>query len=282
LLTGLALLTLFLCSDPLSSDSRVANVNTLQLAGVAAYLWLLRGAPSNAREVSAGALLALLILLKPTLALGVVFLAVGWIADRRWRTLRVQGVAFACTTAIAVALSSAFLRSERAWLDWLAALLGLERDADTSVAIGNYSITRAASELGAPNSSAFLLIGLATATALLTWRSARRSGRAPNPSERDFLALALGCAISVVALRLVWLHYYLLLVPLVVYLFRRRAVRGFELAAIGLATVCVLGGPLDVLLPEAGPYAQALPYMLGALVLLAFGLAEVGRSAARL
>ena len=298
--TCLVLLALLTCSDPLASDTRVANVNQIQLAGIAAYLWLLDDRSPVLRQAVAGLLLAVLILFKPTLGLVFVFLAMGWVADRRWRTLSIQSIAIGIGSTLAVVSSSIFLGSTRAWLDWMAALPDLESAADVSVRIGNFCISRIATELGAPEVSMPLLAATVLGTAWVVWsgirrfgtlqgpqRSAYEDGRAEQQRERDYLMLALACAASVVALRLVWVHYYLLVLPLAIYLLRPRleqvaSVRGtwrspVEAAAVSIAILGVLGGPLRIVMPRSGPYAAALPYVTGAVLLFLFGLIELHR-----
>jgi hypothetical protein len=118
-------------------------------------------------------------------------------------------------------------------------------------------------------------------------RSAQQDGRVRQQRDQDYLMLALACAVSVVALRLVWLHYYLLVLPLAIYLLRPRleplaTLRGpwrslVEAAALAMAVLGVLGGPARIVMPRSGPYAAALPYVTGAVLLLLFGLIELYR-----
>jgi len=282
--TGLILLVLFACSEPLRSDARVGNVNQIQLAGIALYLWLLRGSSSALRQGLAGAFVGVLTLFKPTLGLGFGFLALGWLLRREWRRLAIECVGFSIAAVAAIAASSAFLGSRRAWLDWLAALPALSRDADVSVAIGNFSLARVVTEQGGPDVSAPLLLVLVLATACALWLGARRAPRERSEArafERELLTFVLGCASCVVALPLVWLHYEILLVPLAVFLLRSRGASSapglVERIALALASVCVLGRPIAAFAPSAEPYTAALPYIAGALVLVALGLLDLFR-----
>jgi hypothetical protein len=296
--TLLILLMLLLCSDPLVTNAQVGNVNGFQLAAIALYAWLLRGPPSIVRQAIAGVLMGALIMFKPTLGLVFPFVCIGWVAERQWHRLLVQCVAVAAGVSLAVVSSSFFLGSPGAWMDWLAALPNLEEARERSVRLGNFCLSRLASELGAPDLSSPLLVVTVLATASVIWlASHQRRGvpvgeRAISPGsdwvpseDREYLAVALGCAISVVALRLVWMHYYLLLTPLAIYLFRPRSTeptrdgswRQLELPMICIAIVGILGGPMRLLLFGSSVQIMAGSFVVGAVTLLIFGLVELYR-----
>jgi glycosyl transferase family 87 len=274
-LTGLWLLTTLWFNEPVRSDARVGNVNALQLAGLAGYLALAR-AQIDRRQAAAGGALGLLIAFKPTLGLVAAFLALDWALRREWRRLALQGTSFALAGLAAVIASSAWFGSARVWLDWLDALPGLERVADVSVANGNFALARLAGELGAPLPSAAILAALSLALAACAWRGARAHSN-PDPGARDYLMTGLGCAAAVVGVQLGWLHYFLLVVPLAIYLFHKLD-DARELAAVGLASLLVLGTPLRALAPELAPHWQAAAYLAGALGLFALGLVELARA----
>jgi len=276
-LGGLWLLATLWLSEPARSDARVGNVNALQLAALAGYLGLAR-APSDARQAAAGAALGLLVAFKPTLGLVAVFLAVDWAVRGDWRRLALQGSAAAVAALAAIVASSVYFGSARAWLDWLAALPELERVANVSVENGNFSLARLASELGLPVPSAAILAALALAYAGCAWLGAR----AATPRERDtrdLLLVGLACAATVVGEQLAWLHYFLLVVPLAIYLFHRLRTPA-ALAAAGIASLLVLGTPVRALAPELATHLQAAAYLTGALGLFALGLVELARTRA--
>ncbi|MFI5314097.1 MAG: glycosyltransferase 87 family protein [Myxococcota bacterium] len=276
-LTGLWLLAVVWFGEPLRSDLRVANVNSLQLGAIATYVWLRRHGASRRSDAAAGAVLSGLVLFKPTLGIAGVFLAIGWVARREWSVLATQAAAFAATSALAVAASCLFFRSPRVWLDWLAALPDLERAADVSLQNGNYALARLASEQGMPDLSAVLVAVLVAGMAAAAWLGARRESSGPARARSDSLAFALGCAASVVALRLAWLHYYLLVTPLAIDLFSRPRAPAWWLTLVGFATILVLGGPAEVVAPTLGNEATAACYVTGAILLLTAGGSEIAR-----
>lgn len=273
-LTGLWLLTTLWFSEPVRADARVGNVNALQLAALAGYLALAR-APGDRRQAAAGATLGLLMAFKPTLGLVAAFLTIDWALRGEWRRLAVQGASFAAAALAAVVASSAWFGSARAWLDWLEALPQLERVADVSVANGNFALARLAGELGLPLPSGAIVAALSLALAACTWLGARDEKSLPG--SRDFLVAALGCAAAVVGVQLGWLHYFMLVAPLAIYLFATLA-DPRALAAVALASLLVLGTPLRALAPELAPHWQAAAYLTGALGLFALGLVELARA----
>ena len=299
--TGLVLLTILTCSEALAANAQVGNVNTFQIGAIALYLWLLRGAPSISRQVVSGVVLGALIMLKPTLGLVVPFVCIGWAARGDWRRIVNHCAGIALGSLAAVVASSIFLGSAGAWLEWLYALPSLERVRERSVRLGNFCISRLASELGAPDIS-FPLLGMSVlATVFVTWvaNRARRVGQATDEAkrvagdgmqsyDRDYLAVALGCATSVVAFRLVWLHYYLLLAPLAIYLLRPTPPlalsvgssrwQRFRMPLIGIAIVAVLGAPMQLLPFSGNVYVLATSFSLGATLLMVIGLVELYRS----
>ena len=237
---GLAVAALMCAlSDPLASDVRTANVGELQLGGLALVLALSRRAEAI-RVFAAGAALAALVALKPTLALVPLLLAVALLAERKLRLLAAL-VAGALAGALAAVAVGAHFLAARAWLDWLTALGGLERVSDISVARGNYSLAQWVSEMGGPRLGPFLTGGLAAASAVSLWL-----GRFASSFERTFLAVALGAAIAVLGPQLAWLHYDVLLVPLLLFLLRPAAGAWRRAGALACA-VALLGWPLRAL-----------------------------------
>ena len=271
-LIGLWLAMLLGASEPVRSDARVGNVNALQLGALALYLALAR-LQGDAARAAAGALLGLLVAFKPTLAVVAVFVACDAMLQLELRRLSVEGGAFAAAILLAVAASSAYFDSGRVWLDWQAALPALFREADVSVANGNFAPTRFAAERGIPVPAVALALAPFAAFAACAWRSA---GRQACPYTRARIVVALAATASVVGAPLAWLHYYVLVVPLAIFLLRPR-VPVPVLAAAALASVLLQATPLRVLAPALGVGAHAAAMITGALVVYALGLLELAR-----
>lgn len=286
-----------LWSVPIASDLRVGNVNQLQLAGVALYLLLRCRADHLATDLLSGLTLGFLVAFKPTLGVIAMLLAITWVIDRRWTTLFRQSSAAVVGAGLAILVGSIFLNSAWAWLDWLHGLSDLETVPDISVQMGNFSLsqviidsTRGSGGRGisvAPILLAAVIVvfGIALARTSPVVRGTVVDSKIYK--ERDFLVTAIGCAVSVVALKLVWLHYYVLLIPLLMYLLRpggwmpRQTIAtdnpklpipltGFVLSL--LALMALLGWPLNYLL-QSGPVLQVAIYIGGAWCLTLLGIA---------
>jgi hypothetical protein len=291
--TLLFVVVVLLWSEPLASDLRVGNVNQLQLAGVALYLVCLCRPESRLLEICAGLILGLLAAFKPTLGVIPLLLALAWVIDHRWRSLLHQGIAAVAGLGIAFVVGCRFLHSWSAWWNWANALPELEKISDISVDTGNYSLAEVLREATGGAAAGIislalllLILGGAAAAFYLTRR------RAPDTAadeatwiERDFLVTALGCALSVVALKLVWLHYYLLMLPLLLCVLRPGARVGlhttgrvqWEMArlVVGLlALAAVFGRPFASLI-DLGPGGSVALYIGGAWMLLLLGLKEL-------
>jgi len=238
---GLAVAALMCAlSDPLASDVRTANVGELQLGGLALVLALSRRAEAI-RVFAAGAALAALVALKPTLALVPLLLAVALLAERKLRLL---------AALVAGALAGAL----------------------AAVARGNYSLAQWVSEMGGPRLGPFLTGGLAAAAAVSLWL-----GRFASSFERTFLAVALGAAIAVLGPQLAWLHYDVLLVPLLLFLLRPAAGAWRRAGALACA-VALLGWPLRAL---AGLALDAPVYVFAGWSAVLLALVRTPRSSPR-
>jgi hypothetical protein len=285
-------------SEPVTSDLRVGNVNELQLAGVALFLLACRGRGDRPwTDLAAGIVLGLLVAFKPTLATVPFLLAVSWAIDRRWGTLLRRGAGAVAGAGLAFCAGCWFLGSPAAWWDWGKALSGLDTVSDVSVQAGNYSLARVISEaVGGPagrgaDSAPVLVAAAAVLTGVALARTRPAAGTAGRGRaarfERDFLVTALSCALSVVSLPLVWLHYYVLLVPLLLYVLRpggwlrpggggpsRVLVPAAGLALAWLALAAVFGRPLTVLLDPTVAVGRGL-YIGGAWGLSLLGIAAL-------
>jgi hypothetical protein len=211
----LFLAAVVLFSAPFAADARPGNVNELQVGGLAAVILLLQ----RRRDLAAGAALGLLAAFKPNLAPAALLLCLGRAFRREpWTRFALAGAAAA---GFAVALSSLYLRDARSWLYWWEALRGLPPQ---PVGLGNYSLAQWLDSGAIP-----VLVGAATLAAVRRTRN-------------DIAVLGLGCAATLLGSRLSWLHYYLLLVPFLMFLLRPAAGRRRQELA-GAAAIAASGLP---------------------------------------
>lgn len=269
-------------SAPLSTDLWWGNVNQLQLAGLTLYLASRRWPDLPVMDLFGGFVLGLLVAFKPTLAAVPLLLGVAWLVERRMGALLRHAAGAAVGLGFAFAVGCQFLGSWTAWQDWLAVLPTIDR---FTPVVGNYSLARMLTEAwgggfaGVQVVSALLLLGAVSATGWLLSRArlglpVDAAHRTPW-SERDLGVAVLAAGVSVVSGNLVWEHYYLLLVPLTLYVFRQ-PIGGVALALGTLTLLAVLGRPIAVFLDS-----QSLLYtgvcIAGAWGLLLLGLARFVR-----
>jgi hypothetical protein len=266
------LLTFF---APTLSDMRVGNVNRLQLAAVCGVVLL--GARQGAWQLAAGFLLGLAVMFKPNLAFPALALGLGWIVLGRWERLARQVPAALVGALAAFGLSSHWFGGAGAWNDWRAVLGELMEQYDSPVSKGNLALVRLLEEAGLGDTGLALsaLLGAALVLALVL---RRRAGAEPTRLE-DLALVGLGGALSVSTAKLAWVHYYLLVVPLAVYLLRPAAPAWARVG--GCAGLLLLADePLKDLFryPDSGPLAAAL-VAVGVLTLYFTTLVDLARPA---
>lgn len=202
--------------DPLTSDLFVGNVNCLQFAALAAYLWTVTRMPWRHRDFAGGVLLGAIVAFKPNLVFVAGVLVLHWLLSSRFRCL-LSHAAGAVAGSVGVVLFSAMsFHSLRCWGEWLSALHSLP----PSVILASYGnaspleIISEAFHLNVTFPLAVILIGLS----IVILRNQRpippgTGGGAAVIELSDVFAVSLGCLLVVIAARLAWFHYYVLAIP---------------------------------------------------------------------
>jgi hypothetical protein len=256
------------------SDAKVGNVNQLQIGGLALLVWLRRGEPSAIGELISGALLGLLLAFKPNLAPSALLLAVPSLRDRRFAQLGRALLGGLAGVAAAMLVSSVHFGSPGIWTTWFSALRELER-LQWPMSDGNTALSGFFPGIGSGTRALIALSSIAMFGAAL-WRS-----RIPR-LDREVLALGLGIAASLLSAGLAWIHYYLLLTLLIVWLLRPAATRlaqGLTLLAMILFAVTPLAiTPLGVFASPSGAFI-ATQMVLGLLILCVAAVSELSRGA---
>jgi hypothetical protein len=217
-------------NEPVFADASVGNVGRLQV-GLLGVCFALVGWRSRARPALLGALLAGIVLFKPTLALVPLWLLLLWLLRRRYGdvALALAGGAAAVVVAIFWAARGGF--PWPLWGRWLAAASAMP-EATIPFALGNLGLARAlGAGLGVDVAPA-LAIGLSALVMVLLLRG-------PAAGEEP-LVLALAALSSLLAARLVWIHYYVLALPAVAACLRASArpiASGTAVAALALFAV---------------------------------------------
>jgi hypothetical protein len=211
---------------PFYSNLRVANVNAFQLGLISLVLWLLRPNANVRYQFVAGVLIGMLVMFKPNLAPVALLFGGGWAVRRQYARLGMSILGMLSGALAAVLVSSLWMRSATIWLDWFNYIRQFV-DGGPGEKGGNYAVIThvfsAISPLGQAALAVFLCI---LCLALLAW--GRRDTALPVESatgrNREFIEntflIALGCIVPMLSSTLVWLHYYLLTLPMIIVAYR--------------------------------------------------------------
>lgn len=297
----LAIVVLMVWFEPFRSDVRVGNVAQIQLGTLAGFVWLQRQAKLPYRHAIAGLVLGLSVAFKPNTAPIAVFLCVTWLLNGRLRKLSSTLAGAAVAALIAFFVSNAAFGSASCWSQWLSKLSRLSTsDGVIEVAMGNYSLARILDEqTGFRELTGFrteipLVLVLSSAAVACLWKTRRTSSAiaehassSKTMSERelheDMLAIGIGAAVTLLVSQLAWLHYFLLLIPLILFLLRpatRKATRSRPAQRaplfVPLAAVVLLSNlPAFVAYKFEADYLVATSASLATLLLFGLGLREL-------
>lgn len=289
-----ALLQLF---NPFVDDTFAGNVNRLQLFALALYLaiaggWKPARGSSALRDLLGGVLLGATLAFKPNLVAIAGVLGVGWLVAGETRRVLATAVGLALGAAAAVGISVGFFGSLEPWAAWISDLPRLLTAGSPSAggaAEGNYALARLLRDQSGISLGAALPAGLLAlvAAALVAARVRRTPPAAASttpaapatPAARDVLLLGLGACVSLLGSELAWQHYFVVAVPLAMFLLRpaEAPARPFAIAlallALAMLSLQTVGKLLDLHQPAAGAGVMSC----GALVLFLLGLVELAR-----
>lgn len=213
--------------EPVLSDLRVANLNQIQLLPLACFLLFL----AWSWEVLAGLALGIGVMLKPYVLI-VAFLSVlVSLADRDYRRLARMLLGMCLAALLSVAISVSYFGRLAMWPDFIRSLphtLATQYPMEN----GNYGLPVLVFRLTHRELSIYIFVILLAIAGVVIFKTRRdhEGNVAPAPSRgadesvrsvhRMFVVVGLGCAVMLMSSRLVWLHYYVLLIPLELYLIR--------------------------------------------------------------
>jgi glycosyl transferase family 87 len=230
LLSTLTLLLVFISLYlPLFSNLQVGNVNLVQLFIITLYIWAITRTEKYIYLVAAGLLLGVGIMVKPNIALIFILSSMMYLADKKYKNALMLFIGTTLSGFFSVLLSSLYFGKVDIWWDFIRSL-----PATLSyyypVVEGNYSITNLIYSITDIRMSLFFIIIFIAVFGYLVWIT-RRTGidKEINPEKRQehkqkmvqnetFLVVGIGCVIMFISAGLTWLHYYILLIPLLIYL----------------------------------------------------------------
>jgi hypothetical protein len=212
-------------SEPYISDVRVGNVNQLLVGFLTLFLWLKQRTKWRLSDLFCGFVLGFALMFKPTISIIIVLLTALWLIDKQYRTVLLQAVGLCISVFVALLISRYYFESFQCWIEWLEKLKSIDSwPVPLGIAAGNYSLSRLIAEWTGHDLSLALLICLVIVTVVLAWLGRNRSREVIDVGfgfNREAAAVGLGCVIMLLGSKLAWLHYYVLTVPLLLYLYRQ-------------------------------------------------------------
>jgi len=273
---------------PMKTDVQVGNINEVQLATVAAYLWLSSRRDADRRQVVAGALLGALVMFKPNLVGALPVLGAAWLTRGRNAKLVRQAVGLAAGVALALALTVAVFGSLSPWREWFEFMQAFP-PYKIPLSYGNVGLARLAYETMDLHLAPWLAILFTMVTLACVWMGRARTAHA-NPdaddprriAAEDTAALGAGAFVYLLSAPLVWNHYLLLALPAALLLLREpdgapAIPERARLPLTAVALVAIAIDPVADLFHMYDLYQQATLTMAGALTLFALTVRELAR-----
>jgi hypothetical protein len=231
LVPTLLIVTLLISSyEPLLSDLRVGNLNQFQLFVVAAFIWTMAKSKGFFHVLLAGIILGVGIMLKPNIAPILLLSVLLYVMDKEYERCLALLTGTCLGGLVSFLISILYFGKLSVWKDFVASL-GPALGVSYPLEHGNYSLSTLVFRWTKTNLSIHILIILIAVFAILVWKTKRReasSVRIRDSKTKDallgtVLVGGIGCAIMLLSSGLAWLHYYVLLVPVIVFVIRPTA-----------------------------------------------------------
>jgi hypothetical protein len=220
------LLPVMVWFTPLYSNLNVANVNGIQLGLMALILWLQHRHAQGPYLFAASLVTGLLVMFKPNLAPVALLFGGGWAIRRQYLQLGISLGGMATGAITAVLVSSIWLGNKSAWLGWFDYIRQFV-DGGPGERGGNYAIITQVSSDISPLGQLASALSLCILCLVFLWWGRRRLSDAvvdETGNKRLFIEntvlIAVGCIISLLTSSLVWLHYYLFTIPMILVALR--------------------------------------------------------------
>ena len=293
-------MTLFLRSfAPLASELNVGNVNQVQLLMLTLFILSLTR-DRQTYHILAGTILGISVMFKPNLSVIVIYLLALLLIRKDFLRLRSTTIGIAIGTIIGILFPWLYFGEFGGWVNWIKTLpdlLHLRYRFET----GNYGLSSLLNRWFNINASLFVFGIIVTVYFSILWLTRTRNKTRPtsktagsaveidteNILAEAFLATGIGCTTTLLSAGLAWLHYFILLIPIILFVIRPTLLTTPRWADISTKTA----GFVSVFLLTSFPYAlmstltgrsladlkdlASLMVNIAALILLALGLIEL-------
>ena len=275
-LASLVLLcALLLRFAPLQSEVQVLNVNSVQLGLLALVLLLVRKTDSVIHQVAAGFALGVGAMFKPNIALVVLLLGTAALTRGNVRPLLQQTAGTVAGVGFAFIASVVFFGSAECWIAWSQTIAWIPPEI-IKVEMGNYApLVFVAGEGAAKYSSVFALLLCVPVVVALASSGDKRPAA---PQTQATAMIGLGCGAFILSANLVWEHYYILAIPLLLLALQPGVARrpegiaqwSFERVLPGIALLGLMATPTYALIGL--PHEIYFPLVQGSSVLVLYSL----------
>lgn len=274
--------------EPFLTDVRVANVNQIQLGLLTLFLWFQTRHGWKVRDFLGGAVLGFSIMFKPNLVFVVLMLSISWLINRRYKKFTSEYAGIAVSVIAAFIFSGIMFGSIECWADWFAAILSAPSSI-IKVTLGNFGLSMLLADWFNIDVVGFITavsVGVAMVFAWFGRRVTREDAiKVPDrPFIEDALMVAVGCLIYVLSARLVWLHYYVLTIPMAIFILRPQGAfhqparsRGITIRRVlgAVAIVAITINPLQALFGIRAPHGVAFMIIIGTSILFVLAMQEL-------
>lgn len=214
----IAISFLLLFWSPFHSDTEVANLARIQsgLLGTCILIW--RYFDNRFAFILGGALLAISVLLKPNIVGVPISLAVVWFFRRRYYKLIFVVVGAFLGGLIALIYSAVYYGSLTCWFSWVQVLVAVQESVGP-IEDNNLSLVCLIDHYFGINIAITIFLGLFFSFVLCCWLARRKHVQIHHTTSatteliEDLLGMGAGLLMILMAYKIVWDHYLLLLAP---------------------------------------------------------------------
>jgi hypothetical protein len=240
---------------PFLCDMRVGNVVLMQLAFIALFLsfaHLIR--KKDIGLLLGGAVLGLMVFFKPNMIFVPFMLIVGWLVLRQFRHAILSSVGMIVGSILALSSAAMFFSTFRVWFWWFKAACNVSNLPYVTVGEGNFALSKVLGEMCGMQKLPFvflfifLTVIIAMALFLRNKNISKPFNASPSFPEENILMVSIGCLLYLLCSPLVWIHYYMLVIPALMYIGRPMPkMRGcqqvpiYSLALMSYCFICMAG-----------------------------------------
>lgn len=248
--------------SPLISDLRVGNVNCIQLLAVSIYIYL----SSRSKRFLSGVVLVLCVMLKPTTVMIVFVAAVDACFQKPFREQCALFAGMFSGFAVGSLAPLALFPNLAVWGDFIRSLPATLEMSRYPLENGNMGLIMLVNHLSGMKISLTMYLLLLPLVLFSLYRSSSCRGEScagTAGEQASIRVVGYGAVIMLCSSSLVWLHYYTILIPVLLYALRPELWRSSVAAAIAprivaVAAFLLFSTPVEQFMPDNAAYAMVL------------------------